>query len=175
MMRINLFLLSLCFCAAPSAAKLFNVYVSIAPQKHIVERIGGEYVNAHVMLGAGETPETFSPTPKKLSMLAGSVLYFRMGLPFEDVWIEAIQDANADLRIIDCTHSLMPRDRIDGDFHTWTDPHNVIAMARIIKQALINIDPAHERHYERNFNALKGSLEALIVWIHEKLKHKRTP
>ena len=45
------------------------VFVSIAPQKYFVERIGGDEVKVHVMVKAGESPATFNPNPKKMSEL----------------------------------------------------------------------------------------------------------
>jgi len=174
MLKITLFLFYSCLCVFASAEQLLNVHVSIPPQKYIVEKIGDEHVNVHVMVAPGETPETFSPTPKKLSALADSVLYFRMNLPFENVWIEAIRNANKDLKMVDCCNALFDNDPIDDDFHLWTDPHNVISIARLVKQELINSDPVNEKDYEKKFDELRDALEELIVFIHKKLKYKRT-
>ncbi|MDC1123147.1 zinc ABC transporter substrate-binding protein [Nitrospinaceae bacterium] len=42
-----------------------TVFVSIAPQKYFVDRIGGDEVQVEVMVNPGESPATFNPNPKK--------------------------------------------------------------------------------------------------------------
>ncbi|MEE8233429.1 MAG: zinc ABC transporter substrate-binding protein, partial [Gammaproteobacteria bacterium] len=58
-----------------------NIFVSILPQKYFVKRIGGEYVNVTVMVGTGQNPATYEPSPKQMVLLDKSQLYFRIGVP----------------------------------------------------------------------------------------------
>ena len=46
-------------------AEPIPAFVSIAPQKYFVERIGGKEVEVEVMVKPGESPATFNPNPKK--------------------------------------------------------------------------------------------------------------
>ena len=84
---ILIILIQIFYFADKSWAEPNLVFVSIAPQKFFVERIGGNEVRVEVMLNPGESPATFNPNPKKISRLASAKLYFSIGVPFEKVWI----------------------------------------------------------------------------------------
>ncbi|WP_353570216.1 zinc ABC transporter substrate-binding protein [Candidatus Albibeggiatoa sp. nov. BB20] len=77
------------------------VYVSILPQKYFVERIGGEHVNVSVMVQAGHSPATYEPTPQQMVKLSQTKLYFKIGVPFENVWLHKLQQNNPQLMVID--------------------------------------------------------------------------
>ena len=108
----------LVFCAiawlftAPAVAnnKPIEIFVSILPQKDFVKRIGGDKVNVHVMVGPGQSPATYEPTPKQMAKLAAASVYFRIGTPFEEVWMERIKSTNPALTIIDARHNIKLRD-----------------------------------------------------------------
>ena len=70
MFKFSLLFLCVCLCGAASAAGALEVYVSIPPQKYLVEQIGGEHVKARALMAPGQVPETFSPTPRQLAALA---------------------------------------------------------------------------------------------------------
>ena len=58
-----------------------NIFVSILPQKYFVERIAGEHVKVSVMVGNGQNPATYEPTPKQMALLDKAQLYFKIGVP----------------------------------------------------------------------------------------------
>src|SRR5690625_4904391 len=70
------------FTTAMAAVPL-RAFVSIAPEKTFVARVGGNRVQVTVMVQPGSEPETYEPTPRQIAALAGSDLYFRIGMPFE--------------------------------------------------------------------------------------------
>ena len=56
------------FCDARSEP--LKVFVSVLPQKYFVDRIAGENVRVEVMVGIGQSPETYDPLPKQLVKLS---------------------------------------------------------------------------------------------------------
>lgn len=52
------------------------------------------------------------------------------------------------------------------DPHVWLSPQNAIVMARNIKDALVQLDPAHQESYEANF----AQLETSLLELHDKYK-----
>lgn len=74
-----------------------SIYVSILPQKFVVDRIGGELVDVSVMVRAGASPATYDPTPRQMAALARARAYFAIGVPFEEAWLERFAGANPDL------------------------------------------------------------------------------
>ena len=73
----------ICLIIAANTEGKINVFVSILPQKYLVERIGGNRVDVSVMVKPGLSPETYEPTPKQMAALNTARIYFRIAVPFE--------------------------------------------------------------------------------------------
>ena len=100
------------------------VFVSIVPQKYFVERIGAEQVKVEVMVKSGESPATFNPNPKKMSLLSHSQLYFSIGVPFETIWIDRIKSIHPNLQFVPL-HDKVHTVHEHGTHHPLStrDPH----------------------------------------------------
>ena len=68
MYRLLLTLFSLCLPSLVLAQPL-NVFTSVVPLKTLVERIGGEHVNAQAMVPPGFNPHVYDPTPQQVRAL----------------------------------------------------------------------------------------------------------
>ena len=178
--------------AADRATEKINVFVSIAPQRDFVEQVGGDRVAVQVMVGPGQSPELFEPTPRQMALLARADLYFSIGMPFEASWLPAVRRNNPDLKIVACCADLarLAGHRHGGhehaghghgghdsgmDPHVWTDPNNVIAIAGLIAEALAAHDAAHAGDYRRAARAFGEQLRALDSLITARmaaLKHR---
>ncbi len=77
------------------------VTVSILPQAYFVERIAGEAVRVNVMVGPGDEPHTYEPTPEQMRQLSESQLFFSIGVEYEQNWIPRFEDANPNLTVVD--------------------------------------------------------------------------
>lgn len=177
MFKFSLLFSCACLCGAASAAGALEVYVSIPPQKYLVEQIGGEHVKARALMAPGQVPETFSPTPRQLAALARADVYFRVNAPLEKNWLASIRAANEALRIVACCEGLpggAGAGEQPGDFHLWTDPNHARRMAKRIEQTLAELDPARASIYAANFQRLQTTLEALDRFIRESLAPRRT-
>jgi zinc transport system substrate-binding protein len=151
-----------------SWAEPIPVFVSIAPQKFFVERIGGEQVKVEVMVKSGESPATFNPNPKKMSLLSQAKLYFSIGVPFETIWIDRIQSIHPNLQFVPLHDKIRTDHEHDshyshatGDPHIWTSPAKVKIMAKKIKDTLTTAKPENEKHFETNLQALFNDLDLL--------------
>ena len=162
-----------------------KVFVSILPQKYFVERIGGEKVAVSVLVGPGQNPATYEPLPKQMAALTEANIYFRIGVPFEMVWIDKIQALNPQLLIVDTREGIKLRamegahehneveagseDHDHGslttkevkDPHIWLDPLLVKIQAQTICRELSNIDPINKRFYEQNLRNFCADLDRL--------------
>ncbi len=150
------------------------VFVSILPQKYFVERIGGEQVKVEVMVNPGESPATFNPNPKKMSLLSQAKLYFSIGVPFETIWIERIQSIHSNLQFVPLHNNKHPATSHDpshshssNDPHIWTSPAKVKVMAKKIKETLVRTEPQKEKYFEANLQAFHDDLDALDGDIRE--------
>ena len=154
---LSALLLTLCFSLEAEAAEL-RVFVSIPPQKFLVERIGADTVEARLMLRPGYIPELYEPLPGQLARLQRADLYFRIGVPFERHWREQLRD-NERLTVVDCCDGVPAA--VADDPHVWTSPPFMIRHAAVIKRHLQQKLPRHRQDYERNYDALLADLREL--------------
>ncbi len=153
---------------AADQAELMKVMVSIPPQAYFVEKIGGDYVDVDIMLGPGQSPATYEPTPMQMTNLARTQLYFRVGVPFEKQLVEAIAGTFAQLRVVNLRESIK-RDRSltsknqrdETDPHFWLDPNLMQSVAVTICDELIRADSVHADRYRDNLFLLQEELRQL--------------
>jgi zinc transport system substrate-binding protein len=128
-----------------------------------------------------------------MAELAEADVYFRIGVPFEDVWMESIAAANPRLRITDVRKGVSPR-TLEGetaahqhshpgeegyggaartDPHIWTDPRRVKIIAKNIQETLSTLDPAHRAEYEANYAEFTDELDRLNEDIRQLLADKK--
>lgn len=172
--------------AALEADAKLHVFVSIPPQKLFVERVGGDRVSVEVLVGAGQSPHTFTPMPKQLVRLSEADLYFRIGVPFEDSLIDKVSATMPDLEIVDtragielqpmesaCAHDDHDHHGQEGglDPHIWLDPALVKQQVRNIEAALSKHDSEHAVEFQTNLTAFEGELDHLDLEIREALSH----
>src|SRR3989339_834927 len=84
----------------PVWASSVGVFVSIAPQKYFVQKIGGNLVNVSILVPAGADPHTYEPKPRQMVELSKSILYFAVGIDFEKAWLKKIAATYPKMRII---------------------------------------------------------------------------
>lgn len=179
MRHISLLCLSL-LCSTSSLAQnhiteagseSISIFVSILPQKFLVERITGNLAHVEVMIGPGQSPETFEPTPRQLVELADSNLYLSIGAAFEQVWLPRIQSNNKELQIIKLDEDGHGHSHDhDDDPHYWTSPITAQEISEKVLSALQAVDPQHASNYEKNYKQLAQELEALDKEIQITLK-----
>ena len=75
--------------------------VSVPPQAEIVRRVGGEHVHVDVLVGDGQDPHLFTPTPSQMTALGKSKILFTVGMPFEEQLVDKITAASAGIRAVD--------------------------------------------------------------------------
>lgn len=140
-----------------------EVFVSVLPQKFFVERIAGENANVEVMVGPGQSPETYDPSPKQLTKLSRAKVYFSIGVPFEQVWMPRMNTINDDLLIVDSAAKARSDcyDQNVKDPHIWVSPVKAKLIAEQMLEALIKVDSDHATIYQENFKNLKSDLENL--------------
>lgn len=178
-----------------------RVFVSILPAAYFAERVGGPNVEVIVLVGPGQDPHTFDPTPKLVAKLANAQVLFKMGFPFEETLVKKVGSTFKNVEVVDLQKGIKLRTMTpeeaeeaehehghghghgaakghedhheagDMDQHSWLDPQLVKIQARTIADTLIRIDPSHKDQYEEN---LKGFLTDLDA-VHEQLTTALAP
>ncbi len=176
----------LLLAAVPAAAPAsVSAFCSIAPQQCFVERVGGDLVSVKVLVGPGQSPHTFEPTPRQMADLAESDVYFAIGLPFENRLLGRVEKLGSGIQVIDTSEGI-PRRQVEDahghdeeddsahddyanngergglpDPHTWLNPRFAKMQARNICNALKELVPEHGEELEENLSRLLRDLDAL--------------
>jgi zinc transport system substrate-binding protein len=76
------------------------VFVTIAPQKYLVQQIGKDLVDVQVMVEPGADPHTYEPKPQQMVAISKAKLYFAVGIEFEEANLGKITATNPNLKVI---------------------------------------------------------------------------
>jgi len=177
----------------------YDVTVSILPQKYFVEKIAKNKVKVNVMVKPGFSPATYSPKTSQMRKLNSSTIYFYLGVPFENAWLDKFAYSNKKMLMIDSSknikklemlahehheekqhekheeehHEEHEEEHTGLDPHTWTDPSLVKIHAKNILDALIKVDSKNTTFYTKNYNSFIEELSLLDNKIKDILKDKK--
>jgi zinc transport system substrate-binding protein len=149
-----------------------HLFVSILPQQYFVGRVAGDLVDVEVMVKPGQSPATFDPTPKQMSLLAEADAYFRIGVPFENTLLDKLTSTFRSLKVVDTRAGVEFRE-MEGHHHEsehpngYQDPHIWLAPKLVKQQAsticgvLAELDSSHANSYRRNLEAFHRELDSV--------------
>ena len=173
-----------------------TVVSTLFPQYDFVKAIGGEYVDATLILPPGIEAHSYEPTPKEVIEILASDLFLYTNAAMEPWAEELIKNVDVsktqviDLSVMiellenDHDHAHEDEDEHDdeedhahGDYdpHYWTTPENAIIMASEIEKALSALKPEYSEMFKTNATSLIAQLEALnqdVVAAVEKMTSK---
>lgn len=163
--------LSGCGNKPPEGGRL-RVFVSILPQAFIVDQIAGGAVDVSVLVGPGQSPAFFEPSPQQMAELERADIYLRIGVPFESQLVDKIARLWPELGVVDTRRGidLVEADHHHGgghdhgnepDPHIWMDPGLVKIQAATVGEALIRLDSARADMYRSNLAAFTARLDSL--------------
>ena len=172
-------------CGSEQGGQL-TVVVSIPPLESFVRALIGSRaeVGAGVGMGVGvgeveivllvppgTTPHTFEPKPSDVQALARARLLVLVGLGLEEPWAgELVRSAgNPELKVVELAAGIEPIGDPPNP-HVWLSPRRALTMVENLKEALIEIDPAHRADYERNARVYLKRLAELDRLYREELE-----
>ena len=143
----------------------------------VADAIGGQNIDLAVLIGIGQNPHSFEPTPQDLAAVEDADVLFVNGLDLEEVLMEAIYETSrgvvvpvsAGIEVLALGGDMEEDDdgHLTGDPHFWVDPNNVIVWAENIAAVLSAIDPVNETDYQTNASAYIAELQVLDSYIRE--------
>ncbi len=179
-------------------ANNLKVTVSILPQKYFVEQIAEEKVKVNVMVRAGFSPATYEPKTSQMKLLSDSQVYFSIGVPFENSWLEKFENANKKMLLVNTSKGIVKLEMSEHDHHedknekehhqeenkhqenhsedgldphVWLDPLLVKIQAKSIYETLIKVDYKNKVFYTKNYHNFLKKLDELNIQIESKLKN----
>ncbi|MBD3393599.1 MAG: ABC transporter substrate-binding protein [Chitinivibrionales bacterium] len=161
-------------------------FTSILPHRSVARRIAGDRFEVYALVGPGQSPHSFSPTPGQMTKLAAARVFFGAGIAFEEGVVPKIRHIAPRMEIIDLRQDIALREAEDhaghdaahaheghdhhehgSDPHIWLSPPLMKRQAATIKDALVKADPAGQSLYEKNFGALAADLDSLDAYLRE--------
>jgi zinc/manganese transport system substrate-binding protein len=158
-----LVLLTLPFCnrAYGDTGKKRIVVTTVAPITNMVRNIGADYVNVTGIVPDGTDSHTFEPVPTDAKLLASADLIIVNGL-------DILQLGNRALPREDWRYDFsFPREHGHPNPHLWPNIALAMRYAEIIRDGLIELDPAHKEGYVANAAVYLSKLRKLDKAIAE--------
>lgn len=179
-----LFILLLTACDGKQANERI-VSVTIEPQRYFAEKIAGDKFTINCVVPAGQSPETYDPTPQQMVRVGKSQAYLRIGsIGFEQAWMDNIRENNPGLRIFDLSEGISllknPEEEDNHhhegehhhgdeghhhhhhggvDPHTWSSISGAKVIAKNTLDAFVALDPENKAYYEANYDLLRQEIE----------------
>jgi zinc/manganese transport system substrate-binding protein/manganese/iron transport system substrate-binding protein len=152
----------------------------------LARNVAGDRAVVRCILAPGADPHTYQPTPRDVQALQGVRLAVWNGLGLDDTAAELVAEQGLpDLTTIVLSDGVQPlaggadehedeeadqhadehgHAEAAGNPHLWLDPIYAIRYVEAIRDALIEVDPAHADTYRANAAASIGEIEALDAW-----------
>jgi zinc transport system substrate-binding protein len=190
---LSTLLLAICLagCGAKKAAGKADarpvLVVSILPQHYFASRIAGDRARIMTLVGPGQEPHSYEPTPKQMADLAAAKVWILSGTEFELGLRPKVEAIFPNLTIVDGTQGVQFRTmeaHEDGDDeddhgedidrHTWLGHEPARIMAGYIMEALIDMDAgdaeaANAAIYRENYRELAGDMDREFAALREQL------
>jgi ABC-type Zn uptake system ZnuABC Zn-binding protein ZnuA len=157
-----------------------SVVASTSIVGDVVANVGAGAIELTVLIGSGQDPHSYEPTPRALKAVEDAHLVFVNGLHLEEALLEAIEDT-VSVPVAAVSAGITPlelggedehgeRHLRAADPHFWMDPNNVVVWVGNILHVLSEADPRNREIYEANAAAYKEKLEALDAGIRRRIQ-----
>lgn len=165
--------LSLAYSCKNQSGNHRIVSVSILPQKYLIEKIAGDYLQVNVMIPPGMNPATCDLSTEQLRKLYDSDLCFTIGyLPFEQTHLYPVLSNRKDIPVINhsegmnllegsCGHTHDETHTHGTDPHIWLSPRNFKTMATTVYRTLSERYPDRADLFRQNYDGLIQEIDGV--------------
>jgi manganese/zinc/iron transport system substrate-binding protein len=168
--------LALSACATESANSVtgkIKVTTTTGMIADIAKNIGGEHVEVTALMGPGVDPHLYKASEGDVRLLQNANIIFYNGLHLEAQMGEVLEKMNdfgikavAVTDTIDRTLLQSPPEFAGNyDPHVWFDVTLWMKAAEAVREALIEVDPAHRSEYEANAASFLDELSDLHHYV----------
>ena len=165
--------------------------MTIEPQRYFAEKIAGDKFKINCVVPAGQSPETYDPTPQQMVQVGKSQGYLRIGsIGFEQAWMDNIRNNNPGLKVFDLSEGIdllkSPEEEEEHDHHhhhhpggvdphTWSSISGAKVIAKNTLDAFVSLDPENKEYYQANYEQLTkeiGETEKTVSGLLHSLDNK---
>lgn len=167
---------------APSTV---TIATSILPHQYVVDRIAGDFAESMVLVGPGQSPHSYEPSPRQMAQLSQSQAWITSGTDFETALVPKISSLYPSLTIIDGTAGVQFRyldehheeddHKHEGnetqDPHTWLGREPMKLFAQHVTDTLVDLDHEHADIYHKNLEAFHQEIDQLYDRLGKELEN----
>ncbi|MGA9841067.1 MAG: zinc ABC transporter substrate-binding protein [Nitrososphaeraceae archaeon] len=144
-----------------------KVIASFFPIYEFVKKVGGDEVDASVLIPIGAEPHDFDPTIQQIQNAQSAAAVVYNGAGMETTWINKVNPKFAidSSKGINLLSSNDPKIHAPTDPHIWLDPVLAIHQVENIRDGLIKVDPNNAVYYKNNAQNFIRQLKSLDTAI----------
>lgn len=161
-----------------------TIALSILPQQYFVQRIAGDLVNSVVLVGEGQSPHSYEPTPSQMAALAGAKAWILSGTDFEQVLEDKVSSLYPNLLLVDGTAGVTFRsleahddhddhaiagDSLERDRHTWLGWESAKILSSHVLETSVALLPEQKTLLETNYQLLIEEIDTTFLELQKKL------
>jgi ABC-type Zn uptake system ZnuABC Zn-binding protein ZnuA len=140
----------------------------------IATTVGGDKVDVIELVKPNVDPHEYQPTPADLEQLSNAALILASGKNLEHYIDKLSASAGATTQLVKVgdhfpSLQLEEEGQMVQDPHWWHSVSNVERATRVIRDALIEVDPADKDVFTKNADVYLARLIALDEWVREKV------
>lgn len=153
-----------------------HILVSVLPQKELIQALGGDSVQVTILVPNGKSPELYEPSLEQMKNIQNAVLFFGVGMPFEQKWVSKFQTINPHLTYhnlyLETAHSESLKSLTSTPNNHAHNPHIWLSLEkskkhiRLITDALQKLSPQNTELYESNAQQMLQRIITLQNQIH---------
>ncbi|MCX7949188.1 MAG: zinc ABC transporter substrate-binding protein [Treponemataceae bacterium] len=176
------------------------VVVSILPHRYFLERIGGDTIQSLVLVGPGQSPHSYEPTPQQMEQLGRARAWIYSNTDFEITLLPRIKKLYPQLKLVDGTAGMKFRsleaheheeedhdgheedthqehdgiapgaEGMEVDRHTWLGKEGALVFSRHVVETLSELFPSHRSQYEEWYKVLSQEIEQVFAELRQRLE-----
>ena len=163
-----------------------TIALSILPQEYFVQRIAGDLVHTVVLVGEGQSPHSYEPTPSQMAALAEAKAWILSGTDFELILEDKVSSLYPNLMVVDGTEGVtfrsleahdddehdehaIEKDSLERDRHTWLGWESAKILADHVLRTTITLLPGQRAQLEANHQQLIEDIDATFLLLKVKL------
>ncbi len=156
-----------------------TIAISILPQSYFVKKIAGDRVSVLTLVGPGQSPHAYEPTPTQMTELAKAALWVTTSVEFEHALKPKIAALYPRMRVADGTKAVVMRtlethshegeaggahEEAEGgpDPHVWMGRQGAKAMSAVIRDELSVLMPGSAAAFAANYEAFAQEIDELF-------------
>ncbi len=140
----------------------------------VVKNVGGEHIQLTQLMGSGVDPHLYKPSERNVIAIADADVIFYSGLHLEAQMGKVFEKMQGRLRTAAVTDTidrtkLSSPPQFEGNYdpHVWFDVSMWMKTVDVVRDTLIEMDPAHAQEYRQNAAAYLAELQDLDQYIRD--------